>query len=172
MEFGWEILILMGVPMTGFKGVAAEDATAETSTGFTGWREDVATAEVKTGFTVWIAVSPDAAVVVVRTDAAGRREAVTTAEAGTGFTVCREAVSGALGRTGFVTGEAATVAEAGAGFITGREFVATAEAATAAGVGAEVQVEIASWVGAGCCIHCWIKLWAFGISCRKASMLF
>lgn len=172
MEFGWEILILMGVPMTGFKGVAAEDATAETSTGFTGWREDVATAEVKTGFTVWIAVSPDAAVVVVRTDAAGRREAVTTAEAGTGFTVCREAVSGALGRTGFVTGEAATVAEAGAGFITGREFVATAEAATAAGVGAEVQVETASWVGAGCCIHCWIKLWAFGISCRKASMLF
>lgn len=163
MEFGCEILILIGVPMTGFRGwrgVAAEDAAVETSTGFADWREDVAAAEVKTGLTVWIAVSPDVAIVVARPEAAGRRDAVTTTEAGTGFTVCREAVADALTRTGFITGEAVTVTEADTGFIIGREVVATAEVATAIeGAGAaEVQVETASWVGAGCCIHCWIKL--------------
>ena len=149
--------------MTGFRGwrgVVAEGATVETSTGFADCREDVATAEVKTGLTVWIAVSPDVAIVVVRTEAAGRRDAVTTAEEGIGFTVCREAVTDALARTGFITGEAVTVTEADTGFITGREVVATAEVATAIeGAGAaEVQVETASWVRAGCCIHCWIKL--------------
>lgn len=148
--------------MTGFKGwrgVAAEEATVETSTGFTDWRDDVATAEVKTGFTVWIAVSPDVDTVVVRTEGAGRREAVTTAEAGTGFIACRDAVTDALERTGLITGAAVTVVEADTGFITGRELAATGEVATAMeGVSAEVQVETASWVGAGCCIHCWIKL--------------
>jgi len=163
MEFGCEILILIGVPMTGFRGwrgVVAEGATVETSSGFADWREDATTAEVKTGLTVWIAVSPDVATVVVRAEVAGRRDAVTTAEAGTGLTVCREAVVDALTRTGFITGEAVTVTDADTGFTTGREVVATAEVATAierAGA-AEVQVETASWVGAGCCIHCWIKL--------------
>lgn len=163
MEFGCEILILIGVPVTGFRGwrgVVAEDAAVETSTGFADWREDFATTEVKTGLTVWTAVSPDVAVVVVRTEVAGRRDAVTTAEAGTGFTVCTEAVVDTLTRTGLITGEAVTVTEADTGFITGREVVATAEVATAIeGAGAaEVQVETVSWVEAGCCIHCWIKL--------------
>lgn len=158
MEFGCEILILIGVPMTGFRGwrgVVAEDPAVETSSGFADWREDVATAEVKTGLTVWIAVSPDVATVVVMTEAAGRRVAVTTAGAGTGFMVCREAVADALTRTGFITGEAVTVTEADPGLITGREVVATAEVASAIeGAGAaDIQVETASWVGAGCCIH-------------------
>lgn len=151
--------------MTGFRGwigVAAEDAAVETSSGFADWREDVATAEVKTGLTVWIAVSPDVVSVVVRTEAAGRRDAVTAVEEGTGlgFTVCREVVGNTLARTGFITGVAVTVTEADAGFVTGIEVVAIAEVVTAIeGAGAaEVQVETASWVGAGCCIHCWIKL--------------
>lgn len=165
MEFGCGILILTGVPMTGFRGwrgVAAEDAAVETNSGFADWREDVATAELKTGLTAWIVVSPDVAVVVVRTEAAGRRDAATTTEEGIGlgFMVCREAVANVLARTGFIAGGAETVTEADTGFVTGIEVVATAEVATATeGAGAaEAQVEIASWVGAGCCIHCWIKL--------------
>lgn len=161
MEFGCEILILIGVPMTGFRGwtgVVAEDAAVEISTGFADWTEDVATVEVKTGLTVWIADCPDV-VIVVRTDSAGRRDAVTTADEGTGFTVCREAVVDVVARTGFITGEAVTVTEADTGFIIGGEVVAAAEVATViVGAGAaEVQVETGSWVGAGC-IHCWIKL--------------
>lgn len=156
MEFGCEILILIGVPATGFRdwrGVVPEDTAVETSTGFADWREDFATTEVRTGLTVWTAVSPD--VVVVRTEDAGRRDAVTTAEAGTGFMVCTAAVVDTLTRTGLITGEAVTVTEADTGFITGREVVATAMEGAGA---AEVQVETVSWVGAGCCIHCWIKL--------------
>lgn len=158
-EFGCEILILIGVPVTDFRcwrGDVAEDATVETSTGFGDWRVDAGTTEVKTGLTVWIAVSPDVAVVVVRTEAAGRRDAVTTAEEGTDFMVCRDAVTDALTRTGFITGEAVTVTEADTGFITGREVVPTAEVTTPLEVAgaAEIQVKTASGVGAGCCIHC------------------
>lgn len=162
MELGCEILILIGVPMAGFRegwrGAVAEDAAVETSTGFADWRGDVATAEVKTGLPVWTAACPDVAVIVVSAEAAGRRDAVTTAEEETGFTVCTE--PDVLARTGFITGWAVTVTEADTGFITGIEVVAPAEVATAIeGAGAaEVHVETASWVGTCCCIHCWIKL--------------
>lgn len=163
MELGCEILIPIGVPMTGFRGwrgAVAEDAAVETSTGFADWREGVGTAEVKTGLPGWTAVSPDGAMVVVRMEAAGPRDAVTAAEEGTAFMGVTEAAVDVVARTGVTTRGAVTATEAGTGFTTGRAVVATAKVATPVkGAGtAEVQVEITSWAGAGCSIHCWIKL--------------
>lgn len=161
MELGCEILIPTGAPMTGFRGwrgVAAEDATVETSTGFADWREGAGTAEVRAGLPGWTAVSPEDTVLVVRMGAAGMSDAVTAAGEGMAFTACTEAAADVLARTGVTTRGAAT--EAGTGFTTGRAVVATAEVATPVeGVGTvKLQVEMTSWVGVGCSIHCWIKL--------------
>lgn len=163
MELGCGILIPIGVPMTGFRGwrgVAAEDATVETSTGFAGCREAAGTVEVKTSLPGWTAVSPEDATAVVRTEAVDPSDAVTAAGAGTAFTACREAAADVLASTGVTTRGAETATEAGMGFTVGRAVVAAARVTTAveeAGT-AEVQVKTASWSGAGCSIHCWMKL--------------
>lgn len=163
MELACEILIPTGAPMTGFRGwrgVAAEVATVETSTGFADCRAGAGTAEVRAGLPGWTAVSPEDAALVVRMGAAGVSAAVTAAGEGMAFTACTEAAADVLARTGVTTRGVGAAAEAGTGFTTGRAGVATAEvAAPVEGVGtAEVQVEITSWVGVGCSIHCWIKL--------------
>lgn len=163
MQLGCEILIPIGVPMTGFRGwsgVVAEDATVETSAGFAGCRGAVGTVEVRTSLPGWTAASPDDGTAVVRPGAAGPSGAVTAAGAGRPFTACRGAAAAGLARTGVTPRGAVTAAEAGTGFTAGTALGATAEVAAAVeGAGtAEVQTETNSWVGAGCSIHCWIKL--------------
>lgn len=149
MELGCEILIPIGVPMAGFRGwrgVAAEDATAETSTGFADCREGAGSVEVKSGLPGRPAVSPDDATGVLRTGAEGLSDAGPTAGEGMAFTACRGAAADVLARTGVITRGAVAAAEAGTGFTAGRAVVATVEvAASVAGAGtAEGQVETTS----------------------------
>lgn len=149
--------------MTGFRGwrgLVAEDATVETSTGFADCREGAGTAEVRTGLPGWTALSPDDGTAVGRTEAAGPSAAVLAAGEGMAFPACRGAAAEVLARTGVITTGAVTAAEAGEGLTAGRAVVATAEVAdpVEGAAAAEGQVETSSWAGAGCSIHCWIKL--------------
>lgn len=138
----------------GWRGAVAEDATVETSTGFADCREGAGSAEVRAGLVAWTVVSPGAAALVGSTGAAGVSDAVTAAGEAMAFTACTGAAADVT------TTGAVAATEAGTGFTAGRAVVATVEvAAPVEGAGtAEVQVETTSCVGAGCSIHCWIKL--------------